>query len=296
LIDNVLTKGIKQFAGWINAAIDAAKELGVFLTKNSDVINDIVDLVFAITQNVVGLIASFLGVSASTTSWRGVLETVRNILGYINGLLVLYGSYVRVAANLWAGTASFIYGAARAVDTLISKIPGLREMAALISAISSAGISDSKKVSGGLTPGLAGGVGASISFGGGGVKGGAKGGGGGASKSNQVAESLAELDKIRAEDAFNELKQNLTRQEAALKDSYARRLISTDQYYKQLAAIADAESKAELQKANQELATAQKKLAAVKGQAEKIKAQAGLSKPKPGSGTAKPSRRETIRK
>lgn len=275
LIDKFMVQGIERFADAIEYAIGLAKQLGRFIQKNSDVIDDILGLIDAITRNVIGMIAQFFGVSTETANWRGILEGVRSVLQFINGILIAYGQYVRFAANFWQMTVSAIQnGVIPAVDALISRIPLVAQLAQLMAHVANVGASNAGNgtVRGQIGAELGGGnltIGGPRRVGGGGKRG----GGGGANSRNQLLDAQDDLERTRLQNAVSEYLALIKTKEGEIEDLYQNRKLATEEYFRLRGNAAKFTLDAELIKERGLLELAEKKLARSKEAAERVRAQ-----------------------
>lgn len=228
LIDKFLVQGIERFADGIEAGINFAKQLGVFIKDNSKVIGEILDLVDAITRTAVGLIGDFFGLTSTTNGWKTVLDAVKKTLEFINGILIIYRSTQQKIYSGWLFVADAVNTQViPAVNRLIDTIPQLRLLVNLLGSIASKGELQNTGASGelsglNLTDGL--------SYKG--IKNPGK--DDGEKKAAQIKKAYEDLEKTRLQNAVHEYLAGLKTEEAALKDSYQNRKLSITQYYYEL--------------------------------------------------------------
>lgn len=279
LIDKTLVQGIERFAGWIEDAIDFAKDLGKFIEANRRTLDDILQVIDNITRDTVGLITDFFTLQTSANTWKSILETIKDSMQIISGIL----RTIRL-------TQEALYRATSALSGLIggdltssmnafldTALPGLREIINLFRQIGA--------LSGRSNPGA--GVGNALQTGVDqlagktdysykGNKTAGKGDKGAKNKAAQIADAQNDYERADIEQAKNLYLANLKVQENALEESYRLRLKSTDEYYAELSLIQRREIGGEIAAQKELLKVAQANLARQKEQADIIRAKAEI--------------------
>lgn len=241
LIDDILTKGVQLAADAIEYIIGLVKSVSVFVGKNKDVIDDILAVLGDIGSEILTIFGVQAQMAGGTDKWRFVLQIVRVLLNVIWGLLRFVRGVIEGVALAFNKVSGFIRnGVIPAIQKLISLIPGLSLMAALLNKISGAG---GGEVSGeGATGGSALGSGASVTArglggaGGGGGKGGGGGGGGSSRDGLMQAEreqrdALLELQRTFQDSSLALDKGFYDQQVAILEERLDEQTISLREFY-----------------------------------------------------------------